>query len=113
MCPVRLGYPKLLPCWCHVGCSYQTHIGRVCPCHIRILDPKRKIVVLSHPSMEDYVTLPTRAAVRTENRLTTKEIKFKMLREDQSLSKWCAARWTNILVEKHAWLSAGLISCKL
>ena len=60
MCPVRIGFPKLLPCclrenWCHVGCSYQTHLGRMCPCHIRILDPKRKIMVLSHPYMEDCV----------------------------------------------------------
>ena len=48
MCPVRPGSPKLLPCClcdncCHIGCSYQTHLGRVCPCHIRVLDPKRKI----------------------------------------------------------------------
>ena len=28
-------------------------------------------MVLSHPYMEDYVVLPTRAAVRKENRLTT------------------------------------------
>ena len=77
MRPVRLGSPKLLPCclrddWRHVGCSYQTHLGRVCPCHIRILDPKLKIMGLSHPYMEDYVVLPSRAAVRTENRLTAR-----------------------------------------
>ena len=51
MCPVRRGSPRLLPCslcynWCHPGCSYQTHLGRVCPCHVQILDPKRKIMVL-------------------------------------------------------------------
>ena len=40
MCPVRRGSPRLLPCalcynWCHPGCSYQTHLGRICPCHVR------------------------------------------------------------------------------
>ena len=35
MCPVRRGSPRLLPCalcynWVHPGCSYQTHLGRVC-----------------------------------------------------------------------------------
>ena len=57
MCPVRRGSPKLLPCclcynWCHPGCSYQTHLGRVCPCHVQILDPRRKIIVLKHPYHE-------------------------------------------------------------
>ena len=55
MCPVKRGSPRLLACclcynWCHIGCSYQTHLGRVCPCHVQILDPKRKIIVLRHPS---------------------------------------------------------------
>ena len=27
----------------------------------------------------------------------------------KSLSRWCYATWVNLLVEKHAWLSAGLI----
>ena len=58
MSPVKRGSPKLLPCslcynWCHIGCSYQTHLGRVCPCHVQILDPKRKIMVLRHPYHED------------------------------------------------------------
>ena len=40
MCPVRRGSPKLLPCclcynWWHSGCSYQTRLGRVCPCHVQ------------------------------------------------------------------------------
>ena len=54
MCPVRRGSPRLLPCclchnWCHIGCSYQTHLDRVCPCHVQILDPRRKIIVLMRP----------------------------------------------------------------
>ena len=67
MCPVKRGSLRLLPCclchnWCHIGCSYQTHLGRVCPCHVQILDPK-----------------------------------------------WSPASWLNLLLEKHAWLSAGLV----
>ena len=45
-------------------------------------------MVLSHPDMEDYVVLP---------------------QDDKSLSRWCYATWIHLLVEKHAWLSAGLI----
>ena len=72
MCFVKRGSPKLLPCcpcnnWCHVSCSYQTHLGRICPCHVRILDPRRKIIVTLHPYAEDYVVLPTRASIRTDS----------------------------------------------
>ena len=47
MCPVRRGSPRLLPCclcynWCHPGCSYQTHLGRVCPCHVQIFRSQAK-----------------------------------------------------------------------
>ena len=57
MCPVKRGSPRILPCClcynrCHIGCSYQTHLGRVCPCHVQILDPKRKIMVLRRPYSE-------------------------------------------------------------
>ena len=37
----------------------------MCPCHIRSLDSKRKIMVLSHPYMEHYVVFPTRHGIRT------------------------------------------------
>ena len=87
MCPVRIGYLKLLPCclcenWCNPECSYQTHLGRVCPCHIRILDPERKIMVLSQPYMEDYVVLPTRSGVRTESRLAEWDLNHKKARDN-------------------------------
>ena len=73
MCPVERGSPRLLPCclchnWSHIGCSYQTHLGRVCPCHVQILDPRRKIVVLTHPYHEDYMVLPTRPTIRPDNK---------------------------------------------
>ena len=28
--------------------------------------------------------------------------------DDKPLSRWCFATWVNLLVERHAWLSAGL-----
>ena len=31
------------------------------------------------------------------------------MRDDQTLSRWCSAKWITVLLEKHAWLSAGLI----
>ena len=95
--------------WCHVSCSYQTHLGRVCPCHIGILDPKRKIMVLSHPCLEDYVALPTRRGIRIPVKQSVTEIDHKAVHQDVTISRRCAARWINVLVEKHAWLSTGLI----
>ena len=81
MCPVR-GSARLLPCclcynWCHLGCSYQTHLGRICPCHVQILDPKRKIIVLKHPYYEDYVVLPTRSNIRVDNKSVAQEARSR------------------------------------
>ena len=42
------------------------------------------------------MVLPTRSS----RRLTIRQ---------NARSRWCAARWINVLVEKHAWLSTGLI----
>ena len=114
MCPVKRGPPRLLPCclcynWCHIGCSYQTHLGRVCPCHVQILDPKRKIIVLRHPYHEDYVALPTRNTTRPDTKSIEREVEYRTCQDDTSLSRWGPASWLNLLLEKHAWLSAGLI----
>ena len=114
MCPVKRGPPRLLPCclcynWCHIGCSYQTHLGRVCPCHVQILDPKRKIIVLRHPYHEDCVVLPTRNTTRPDNKSIEREVEQRTQRDDTSLSRWSPASWLNLLLEKHAWLSAGLV----
>ena len=114
MCPVRRGSPKLLPCclcynWCHPGCSYQTHLGRVCPCHVQILDPKRKIIVLKHPYHEDYVVLPTRSNIRVDNKSVAQEARSRPQSDDASLTRWSPSSWLNTLLEKHAWFSAGLV----
>ena len=114
MCPVRIGSSKLIPCclcnnWCHVPRSYQTCLGIVCPCHIKIVDPKRKIMVLSRAYMEECVVLPTRPAIRSETRLAGKDISCKLSRNDMSASRWCSATRISILVQKHAWISACLI----
>ena len=113
MCPVRRGSPKLLPCclcynWCHPGCSYQTHLGRVCPCHVQILDPKRKIIVLRHPYHEDLVVLPTRPNLRVDSKSIAREASYRS-QSGESLTRWSPSLWLNTLLEKHAWLSAGLV----
>ena len=114
MCPVRRGSPKLLLCclcynWRHAGCSYQTHLGRVCPCHVQILDSKRKIIiVLRHPYHEDYVVLPTRTNMRVDNKSIAQE-RSRPQPDDASLSRWSPSQWLNTLLEKHAWFSAGLV----
>ena len=114
MCPVKRGSPRLLPCclchnWCHIGCSYQTHLGRVCPCHVQILDPRRKIIVLRHPYHEDYVVLPTRHTLRPDKKNIERDVVYRLQRDDTSLSRWSPTSWLNILLEKQAWLSAGLV----
>ena len=114
MCPVKRGSPKLLPCclcynWRHAGCSYQTHLGRVCPCHVQILDPKRKIIALRHPYHKDYVVLPTRTNMRVDNKSIAQEARSRTQPDDTSLSRWSPSQWLNTLLEKHAWFSAGLV----
>ena len=79
MCPVKRGSLRLIPCclchsWCHVSCSYQTNLGRVCPCHVQILDPGKKIIVLRHPYHEDCVVLPTRNTTRPDNKKTERDV---------------------------------------
>ena len=113
-CPIKRGSPRLPPCClccnrCHFGCSYQTHLGRVCPCHVRILDPKRKIMVLRHPYHEDCGVLPTRTTMRVDDKSIAQEARCRTQPDDTSLSRWSPASWLNTLLEKHAWLSAGLV----
>ena len=96
MCPVKRGSPRLhekLPCclcynWCHICCSYQTHLGRVCPYHVQILDLKRKIIVLRHPYHEDCVVLPTRNTTRPDAKSIDWEVEYRTQRDDTSLSRW-------------------------
>ena len=48
-------------------------------------------------------------AIRAESRLAGKDISYKLSQNDVIASRWCSITWINILVEKHAWLSAGLV----
>ena len=66
-------------------------------------------MVTSHPYMEDYVVLPTKPAIRADDRDTDHDVSYKLAHEDRSTPRWCAATWINVLIEKHAWLSAGLL----
>ena len=34
---------------------------------------------------------------------------YRTYRDDTSLSRWSPASWLNLLLEKHGWLSAGLV----
>ena len=99
MCPVRRGSPRLLPCclcynWCHPACSYQTHLGRVCPCHVQILDPKRKIMVLRYPCHEDLVVLPARPNLRMDSKSIAREASYRS-QTGESLMRWSPALWIN------------------
>ena len=53
--------------------------------------------------------LPTRPAIRIDERMVGHDISYKLNRDDQTRSRWCSATWISTLMEKHAWLSAGFI----
>ena len=66
-------------------------------------------MVLSHPYMGNYVALPTRSGIKSETRMAGRDLNMKKSQDDPSLSRWRSATWINVLVEKHAWLSTGLV----
>ena len=55
------------------------------------------------------VVLPTRTTARCDDKSIARGIKYRAQLDDSSLSRWCPAQWVNTLLEKHAWLSAGLV----
>ena len=63
---------------------------------MQILDPKRKIIVLRHPYREDCVVLPTRNTTRPDTKSIERDVTNRL----------------NLLLEKYAWLSAGLVWMK-
>ena len=66
-------------------------------------------MALRHPYHEDCVVLPTRNTTRTDNKSIAREVVYRSQPDDSSLSRWSPASWLNTLLEKHAWLSAGLV----
>ena len=66
-------------------------------------------MVLRHPYHEDCVVLPARNTTRTDTKSIAQEIRCRSQPDDSSLSRWSQASWLNTLLEKHAWLSAGLV----
>ena len=102
-CPIRMGSPKLLPyclckTWCHVACSYQTHLGRVPVSH-------RDSPLFLTPMWRTMLCFELgRTLVSSAQRV--QEVDYKTEHEDASVLRWCTARWTG---GKHAWLSTGLI----
>ena len=73
------------------------------------MDPKRKIIVLRHPYHEDCVVLHTRSTTRPDIKSSEREVEYRTQQDNTSLSRWSPASWLNLLLEKHAWLSAGLV----
>ena len=61
------------------------------------------------PYHEDCVVLPIRNTTRTDVKSIEREVEYRTQPDDMSLSKWSPASWLNLLLEKHAWLSAGLV----
>ena len=55
------------------------------------------------------MVLPTRTATRPDTKSIEREVGFWTQRDDTSLSRWSPASWLNLVLEKQAWLSAGLV----
>ena len=70
---------------------------------------------MPHPYLEDHVVLPTRtgwvtrSTIRTDTRNVERDRGFKIINEDICASRWSAPTWINVPLEKHAWISAGLV----
>ena len=47
--------------------------------------------------------------MRVDNKSIAQEARYRTQPDDTSLSRWSPASWLNTLLEKHAWLSAGLV----
>ena len=62
-----------------------------------------------HPYFEDYVVLPTTSTIRTYSRNIERDLEYRVLREDSAASRWSACVWVTTFLEKHAWISAGLV----
>ena len=73
------------------------------------LTSERKIIVLRHPYHEDHVVLPTRPNLRVDSKSIAQEAKYRSQPDNTSLSRWSPSLWLNTLLEKHAWLSTGLV----
>ena len=56
---------------------------------------------------EDCVVRPARNTARADNKNIERDVATGLQRDDTSLSRWSPASWLNLLLEKHAWLSAG------
>ena len=55
------------------------------------------------------MVLPTRHTLRPDNKNIERDVAYRLLRDDTSLSRWSPTSWLNLLLEKHAWLSAGFV----
>ena len=77
---------------------------------MQILDPKRKIMVLKYPYHEDLVILPTRPNLRMDTKSVSRDMRMSFgPQAGETPLRWSASLWINTLLEKHAWLCAGLV----
>ena len=65
-------------------------------------------MVLKHPYHEDLVVLPTRPTLRMDTKSIARDNSYRP-QTGESLMRWSASLWINTLLEKHAWLSEGLV----
>ena len=67
-------------------------------------------MVLKYPYHEDLVVLPTRPNLRMDTRSVTRDARMSSGSQlSEAPTKWSASLWVNTLLEKHAWLCAGLV----
>ena len=55
------------------------------------------------------MVLPSRHTLRPDNKNIERDVPYQLQRDVTSLSRWSPTSWLNILLEKHAWLSAGSV----
>ena len=67
-------------------------------------------MVLKYPYHEDLVVLPTRPNLRIDTKSISRDVKMSFgPQPGETPMRWAASLWINTLLEKHAWLCAGLV----
>ena len=67
-------------------------------------------MVLKYPYHEDLVILPTRPNLRMDTKSISRDMRMSFgPQPGETPLRWSASLWINTLLEKHAWLCAGLV----
>ena len=85
MCPDKSGSPKLISCclchsWCHVPCSCQTHLGRICPCRVKDIGSwtPRERSWSRRTLIWRTMLLPTKPVMRADDRMVGHDVNYKL-----------------------------------